>query len=83
MALLINGQMPGPTIEANWGDTIIVHVTNSMQNNGTSIHFHGMRQNYTNEMDGVPSITQCAIAPGDTMTYTFKASNYGTSWYHR
>ncbi|KAF2171368.1 multicopper oxidase [Zasmidium cellare ATCC 36951] len=74
--------MPGPKIEANWGDTIIVHLKNSMQNNGTSLHFHGIRQNYTNEMDGVPSITQCAVAPGDSFTYTFKASNYGTSWYH-
>ncbi|KAF7190033.1 Laccase-1, partial [Pseudocercospora fuligena] len=74
--------MPGPKIEANWGDTVVVHVTNAMQNNGTSIHFHGIRQNYTNEMDGVPSITQCALAPGESMTYTWKATNYGSSWYH-
>jgi FtsP/CotA-like multicopper oxidase with cupredoxin domain len=32
--------------------------------------------------DGVPSITQCPIAPGDSMTYTWVAENYGTSWYH-
>ncbi|KXT07393.1 hypothetical protein AC578_435 [Pseudocercospora eumusae] len=82
LALLVNGQMPGPKIEANWGDTVVVHVTNAMQNNGTSIHFHGIRQNYTNEMDGVPSITQCALAPGESMTYTWKATNYGSSWYH-
>lgn len=82
MGLVINGQLPGPLIEANWGDTIVVHVKNAMQNNGTSLHFHGIRQNYTNEMDGVASITQCALAPGESMTYTFKASNYGTSWYH-
>ncbi|EME88044.1 uncharacterized protein MYCFIDRAFT_28515 [Pseudocercospora fijiensis CIRAD86] len=82
LALLVNGQMPGPKIEANWGDTVIVHVTNAMQNNGTSIHFHGIRQNYTNEMDGVPSITQCALAPGESMTYTWRATNYGSSWYH-
>ncbi|KAI7644242.1 Laccase-3, partial [Hortaea werneckii] len=71
-----------PAITANWGDEIVVHVKNSMQNNGTTIHWHGLRQNYTNEMDGVPSITQCPIAPGDSMTYRFKASSYGTSWYH-
>ncbi|KAF2494641.1 hypothetical protein BU16DRAFT_573046 [Lophium mytilinum] len=82
IVLLVNGQMPGPTIEANWGDTIVVTVNNKLQNNGTSIHFHGARQNYTNEYDGVPSITQCPIAPGESMTYTFIASNYGTSWYH-
>jgi len=60
--------MPGPLIEANWGDTIVVHVRNSILDNGTSLHFHGIRQNYTNEMDGVASITQCALAPGEEMT---------------
>ena len=29
-----NNQFPGPLIEANWGDTIVVHVTNNLQNNG-------------------------------------------------
>ncbi|KXT12813.1 hypothetical protein AC579_1816 [Pseudocercospora musae] len=79
IALFVNGQMPGPKIEASWGNTVVVHVTNAMQNNGTSIHFHGIRQNYTNKMD---SITQCALAPGESMTYTWKATNYGSSWYH-
>jgi FtsP/CotA-like multicopper oxidase with cupredoxin domain len=82
LGLLINGQMPGPLIEANWGDTVIIHLENKMQDNGTSLHFHGMRQLNTNEMDGVPSITQCALAPGEKMTYTFIASNYGSTWYH-
>ncbi|ORY04117.1 Cupredoxin [Clohesyomyces aquaticus] len=81
-ALLVNGQMPGPTIEANWGDTVVVTVTNGLGNNGTSLHFHGLRQLYNNEYDGVPSLTQCPIAPGDTMTYEFVLTNYGTSWWH-
>ncbi|KAH7135758.1 Cupredoxin [Dendryphion nanum] len=81
-ALLINGQMPGPPIEANWGDTVIVKVNNKMQDNGTSIHFHGIRQYNTTEADGVVSVTQCPIAPGESMTYEFVATNYGTSWYH-
>lgn len=33
-------------------------------------------------MDGVPSVTQCPIAPGKTFTYTFVASTYGSSWWH-
>jgi FtsP/CotA-like multicopper oxidase with cupredoxin domain len=53
-----------------------------MENNGTSLHFHGIRQNYTNQMDGVASITQCPVAPGDSMTYTWRATQYGSSWYH-
>ncbi|KAI1310840.1 putative extracellular dihydrogeodin oxidase/laccase [Xylaria venustula] len=82
VVLSVNGSVPGPTIIADWGDTIVVHVTNSMANNGTSIHFHGIRQNYTNQNDGVPSITQCPIAPGESQTYTWKATQYGSSWYH-
>ncbi|TDZ26366.1 Laccase-2 [Colletotrichum orbiculare MAFF 240422] len=80
--LAVNGSVPGPTIIADWGDTVVVHVRNSMQNNGTSLHFHGIRQNYTNEADGVASITQCPTAPGDSITYTWHASQYGSSWYH-
>ncbi|CAN8101197.1 unnamed protein product [Discula destructiva] len=33
-------------------------------------------------MDGVPSVTQCPIAPGDTFTYEWRAAQYGSSWYH-
>ena len=63
-ALTVNGSFPGPTIEANWGDTVKIHLVNSLTNNGTSLHFHGIRQNWTNHMDGVASITQCPVAPG-------------------
>jgi FtsP/CotA-like multicopper oxidase with cupredoxin domain len=80
--LTVNGSIPGPTIEANWGGTVKVHVTNSLANNGTSLNFHGIRQNYTNPMDGVASITQCPVAPGDSLTYTWRATQYGSSWYH-
>lgn len=82
--MAVNGSIPGPTIIADWGDTVVVHVTNSLTTslNGTSIHFHGIRQNYTNENDGVSSITQCPTAPGSSITYTWKAEQYGSSWYH-
>ncbi|KAF2482404.1 laccase II [Neohortaea acidophila] len=85
MAFLINNQFPGPMIKANWGDTVVVKLTNLLPNsidNGTSLHFHGVRQNGTNEYDGVSSITQCPLAPGDTMTYTWRATSYGSSWWH-
>ncbi|RAO66035.1 uncharacterized protein BHQ10_002047 [Talaromyces amestolkiae] len=32
--------------------------------------------------DGVPAVTQCPIAPGDSFTYSFIADTYGSSWYH-
>jgi hypothetical protein len=32
--------------------------------------------------DGVNGVTQCPIAPGDSYTYEFHATQYGSSWYH-
>ena len=83
-ALLINGQFPAPTIEANWGDTITVNVCNHITGpeDGTALHWHGILQKSTPWYDGVPANTQCPIAPGTCMTYSFVADVYGTSWYH-
>ncbi|KAG0641401.1 laccase 2 [Tuber brumale] len=82
VVLAVNGQYPGPTLEANWGDTIVVHVTNELKSNGTGIHWHGVRMLGTSEADGAIGVTQCPIAPGDTYTYRWHATQYGTSWYH-
>ncbi|KAL7422408.1 hypothetical protein Q5752_003054 [Cryptotrichosporon argae] len=80
---VVNGQYPGPLIEANTGDRIIVHVTNSIDE-GQAIHWHGQLQNGTQYMDGVPGMTQCLIPPGSTFTYDFylDAQQYGTYWWH-
>ncbi len=56
--LSFNGTVPGPAIIADWGDNLIIHVTNSMENNGTSIHWHGIRQLGSVEYDGVPGVTR-------------------------
>lgn len=32
--LTANGTLPGPLIEADWGDDVIIHVTNELTNNG-------------------------------------------------
>ncbi|KAK0725030.1 multicopper oxidase-domain-containing protein [Lasiosphaeris hirsuta] len=81
-AMLVNGQFPGPTINANWGDRITINVINNLQTNGTSIHYHGLRQLNSNIMDGAGGITECPIAPGKSKTYSFIANQYGTAWYH-
>jgi FtsP/CotA-like multicopper oxidase with cupredoxin domain len=67
------------TIMADWGDDIEITVTNNLQNNGTSLHWHGMRQLGSNEQDGVNGVTECPIAPGDSKVYKFKATQYGTT----
>lgn len=80
--MTFNGTMPGPPIVANWGDNLKVHVTNNMESNGTSVHWHGVHLRGSNKMDGVPGVTQCPISPGESFTYQFRVTQYGTSWYH-
>ncbi|TDZ71710.1 Laccase-1 [Colletotrichum trifolii] len=80
--ILINNQFPGPLVECNEGDTIVVRIRNEAVN-ATAIHFHGMYQNGTNSMDGTVGITQCPIAPDTTFTYRFTVQGQsGTYWYH-
>lgn len=80
--LVVNGQYPGPTITANWGDYLEITVINKLTTNGTSMHWHGLRQLNTNTQDGVNGVTECPLAPGDSKVYRFQATEYGTSWYH-
>jgi hypothetical protein len=65
----INGKWPCPLLEANVGDIVIVHVDNQLGNETTGIHFHGINQLGTPEMDGPSSVTQCSIPPGSSVTY--------------
>jgi len=31
---VFNNSFPGPLIEANWGDTLVIHVKNNLMTNG-------------------------------------------------
>ncbi|KAH3986661.1 hypothetical protein HBH70_009510 [Parastagonospora nodorum] len=80
--VLINATFPGPMIECNEGDEIIVHVHNRGVN-ATSIHWHGLYQNGTNSMDGTVGVTQCPIPSGRSFTYRFNVTGQsGTYYYH-
>ncbi|EXJ67555.1 uncharacterized protein A1O5_09568 [Cladophialophora psammophila CBS 110553] len=78
----VNGQWPPPTISADLGDTVVVNVLNLLGNQSTSLHFHGLFMNGTNELDGAAQVNQCPIAPGSSFTYRFKVSQAGLYWYH-
>ncbi|AEO60035.1 hypothetical protein MYCTH_2112160 [Thermothelomyces thermophilus ATCC 42464] len=41
--MTFNGTVSRPTIIADWGDDVTIHVTNNMASNGTSIHWHVAR----------------------------------------
>lgn len=83
LMIVVNGQSPGPLIEANVGDTVRVLVHNELGNMSTSIHWHGIDQRNSTWMDGVTGVTQCAIPPGESFTYEFEIIDQrGTFWYH-
>merc|ERR1711977_359562 len=78
---LINGQQPGPLIVADEGDDLEVFVQNNLTAE-TTIHWHGILQRGSPNMDGVPGVTQVPIAPGENFTYRFSLKNeYGFYWY--
>ena len=78
----ING-IPGYStiIEGYYGDTVIVYVANHLTD-PTALHWHGMLQDGTTNMDGPVGVNQCEIPPGGSFTYTFVLNPIGTHWWH-
>ncbi|THH03127.1 hypothetical protein EW145_g6505 [Phellinidium pouzarii] len=82
-----NGIIPGPLISGNIGDQFLINVednlTDSTMNRATSLHWHGIFQAHTAEMDGPAFVTQCPIVPQNNFLYNFTVPDQsGTYWYH-
>jgi FtsP/CotA-like multicopper oxidase with cupredoxin domain len=78
-ALLVGGTWPGLPIRYRKGDRFRVLVENSLEE-PTSLHWHGLV--CPNLEDGVPTVTQAPIAPGEALYYEFDLKQAGTFWYH-
>ena len=74
----LNGQVPGPVIEAKQGVPHEIELTNHLPE-PTVIHWHGLR--IPAAMDGT-EIVQRLVQPGETFTYRFTPPDAGTFWYH-
>ena len=74
-----NGQLPGPLLDVQQGATITVRYRNRLDQ-PSSVHWHGVR--LENRSDGAVGVTQRAVAPGETFTYTVKFPDAGVYWYH-
>ena len=74
-----NGQVPGPLIRVTRDATITVRFRNRIDL-PSSVHWHGVRLD--NRSDGVPGVTQAAVEPGGTYTYTVHFPDAGIYWYH-
>ena len=72
------GLVPGPTIVAQVGDTIVARLINHLAE-PTCIHWHGVR--LPAAMDGTTS-AQRLVQPGEEFEYRFELKDAGTFWYH-
>ncbi len=73
-----NGQLPGPQIEAQVGDELIVHFHNELPME-TMVHWHGIR--LPQAMDGSHA-SQDPVPPGGNFEYRFTLPDAGLYWYH-
>jgi FtsP/CotA-like multicopper oxidase with cupredoxin domain len=74
-----DGKLPGREIRISRGEVLQAELTNALPA-PTTIHWHGIT--LRNDMDGVPDLTQPALAPGGTFTYEFTAPDAGTYFFH-
>jgi FtsP/CotA-like multicopper oxidase with cupredoxin domain len=79
-AWTFNGQSPGPALVVHQGDTVEVTLVNNLPGAPVTLHWHGV--NVPDSQDGVPGVTQNAVAPGQSYTYRFQMKQTGTYWYH-
>lgn len=73
------GSLPAPVIRLTQGDQLHATVENILPET-TTVHWHGVA--LRNDMDGVPNLTQNAIAAGSSFDYQFTAPHPGTYWFH-
>jgi suppressor of ftsI len=73
-----NGAVPGPTLELQEGDDVVIRFRNDLPEE-TTVHWHGLHLPF--DADGSPFHP---VAPGATYEYRFtvRPGSAGTYWYH-
>ena len=74
------GELAGPAIVAQVGDTLDVHFTNDDVAGGATVHWHGYP--VANAFDGVAGVTQDVVRPGEEFDADIALTQPGTYWYH-
>ncbi|KAG6915686.1 hypothetical protein DXG01_010414 [Tephrocybe rancida] len=83
-AVGVNGSWPPPPMDVHTNDSLLVHVTNSLDAPST-LHHHGMFFNSTSWMDGAQGVSECGIPPGGQFDYEIalnSSDQWGTYWVH-
>jgi FtsP/CotA-like multicopper oxidase with cupredoxin domain len=79
-AITANGTLPGPEIRARQGEQLRILVENQLDDQPTTIHWHGVL--VPAGMDGVPQVSNAPIAARRTYVYEYPLRQSGTYWYH-
>jgi FtsP/CotA-like multicopper oxidase with cupredoxin domain len=83
--IVINGTSPGPILTVTLGDVLVVHLINMLEDDETTLHFHGLSMRNTPWMDGIVNVTQCPVGSSprnQSITYRMVPQSPGTYWYH-
>ncbi|CAI9117050.1 OLC1v1018364C1 [Oldenlandia corymbosa var. corymbosa] len=78
--ILINGQFPGPDIEAVTNDNLIINVYNSLDE-PFLLSWNGIQNRRNSYVDGVYGTT-CPIPPGKNYTYILQVKDQIGSFYY-
>nr|AAL87103.1 1-ascorbate oxidase [Petunia x hybrida] len=78
--ILINGQLPGPTINCTSNNNIVVNVFNHLDE-PLLITWNGIQQRKNSWQDGTPG-TMCPIMPGTNFTYHFQVKDQIGSFFY-
>nr|GMD68802.1 L-ascorbate oxidase homolog [Ipomoea batatas] len=79
-AILINGKLPGPTINSTSNNNIVINVFNELDE-PLLFHWNGIQQRKNSWQDGMPG-TMCPIMPGTNYTYHYQVKDQiGTHFY--
>ncbi|KAH9793245.1 hypothetical protein KPL71_004461 [Citrus sinensis] len=78
--ILINGQFPGPSIEAVTNDNLIISVFNALDE-PFLISWNGVQQRRNSWQDGVYG-TNCPISPGKNFTYVLQVKDQIGSYFY-
>lgn len=81
LVVTINGESPGPTIQARQGDRVFVRVTNRLGEN-LAIHWDGTQQIGSLGSDGTEAVAPRPISRGQAFTYSFIVHRLGKSPYY-
>ncbi|KAL9616304.1 MAG: hypothetical protein Q9160_008817 [Pyrenula sp. 1 TL-2023] len=83
-SVVVNGTSPGPPLYFKEEQTTWVRVYNDIQNQNTTMHWHGLSQRAAPFSDGSPLVSQWPIPPNHYFDYEVRPEkgDAGTFFYH-